>query len=119
MIVLLVLFAADLNENAITNEILAPKYNVSPDYVDYRLWDGTRVDMLNDTYAWEVDWARSDKWAEAIGQSLYYAQVTGRKPGIILIIKQQSEERYVYRCAVICAKVGIELCVEKYSDLVD
>ncbi|MDA9260971.1 hypothetical protein N9P58_03795, partial [Puniceicoccaceae bacterium] len=32
--------------------------------------DGTRCDMLTDSYAIEVDFAR--KWGEAIGQSLNY-----------------------------------------------
>jgi hypothetical protein len=42
--------------------------------------NGTYVDCLNDTYAIEVDF--SNKWAEAIGQSLMYAAELERLPGI-------------------------------------
>jgi hypothetical protein len=44
---------------------------------------GGRVDCLSTEFAIEVDWA--EHWAEALGQSLYYAGATGRKPAIILI----------------------------------
>jgi len=87
---------------------LAPKYSAE---TEVRQWDGTRVDMVTDEYAIEVDWPR--KWAEAIGQSLYYAEVTGKKPGIILLVKDMdSERRYVYRCQTVCAKHSIKLFVE-------
>lgn len=91
---------------------LAPKYEAE---LEVRLWDGTRVDMLSDEWAIEVDW--SGKWAESIGQSLYYAELTGRKPGIILLVKDvQREMRYVHRCQVVCARVGIRLWVEEAED---
>ena len=90
---------------------LAPKYGAE---LEVRLWDGTRVDLLNDEYAIEVDWAGSSgKWAEAIGQSLYYAELTNRKPGIILLVKDiERERRYIYRCQTVCSKHGIRLWIE-------
>lgn len=63
--------------------------------VEVALFDRTRVDCLTDAYAVEVDFAR--KWAEAIGQALYYGAVTGRKPGILLIIERTAEARYLKR----------------------
>lgn len=113
--------SADLTEPELVAQKIAPKYDVPPVRVEFRLWDGTRVDMLDteNNYVWEVDWAANGKWAQAIGQSLYYAEVTGRRPGIILVTKEDRDERYVYRCAVVCAKVGIKLRVEKYSDLME
>ena len=48
-----------------------------------RLKDGTRVDLLTDTHAIEVEHA--DNWRDAIGQSLHYARLTDKKAGIILI----------------------------------
>ena len=51
--------------------------------------DGTRVDCLTKTHAIEMDF--SSKWPEAIGQSLYYAMQTGRKAGIVLIIRNLGE----------------------------
>ena len=84
---------------------LAPEYNAK---LEVRLWDGTRVDLLNDEYAIEADWPQ--KWAEAIGQSLYYAELTGKKPGIILLVKDfKAERRYIYRCQTVCAKFGSDL----------
>ena len=49
--------------------------------------DGTRCDILIDTHAIEVDFA--DKWAEAVGQSLNYAIQTGKKAGIVLVLKDR------------------------------
>lgn len=87
---------------------IAPKYEAEVEVV---LWDGTRVDLLSDTHAWEVDWPQ--KWAEAIGQSSYYAIVTGKRAGVILLVKDiNKERRYVYRCQTVCAKQGIDLRVE-------
>ncbi len=62
---------------------------------EYVLPDNTRVDCLTSTYAIEFDFAQ--KWAEAIGQSLYYATMTGKTPGIVLIIEKPSDIRYLER----------------------
>ena len=32
---------------------------------------------------------------EAIGQSLYYSAVTGKKPGILLLIRKKNSEKYI------------------------
>ena len=83
--------------------------------VEVRQWDYSRVDMITETHAIEVDW--SSKWAEAIGQSLYYAELTGKKPGIILLVKNtQKEARYIYRCQTVCAKHNIKLWLEQVED---
>lgn len=55
----------------------------------------TRVDCLTDTYAIEFDYA--PKWEEAIGQALYYAKVTDRKPAVAVIMKSWLDEKYVNR----------------------
>lgn len=68
------------------------------------LSDRTRVDCLTDNYAVEADFAY--KWAEAIGQSLFYSAKTGKKPGILLIIEKVQEKRYLKR---------LRLTVEKYN----
>jgi hypothetical protein len=52
--------------------------------VEVRLGDGTRVDVVTSEYAVEIEYAR--KWAEAVGQSLFYAQVTGKKAMIVIIV---------------------------------
>ena len=57
--------------------------------------DGTRCGILTDTHAIEVDFA--DKWAEAIGQSLNYAIQTGKKAGIVLVLKDKGDEKHLER----------------------
>ena len=44
---------------------------------EFRLPDRTRVDCLLESHAVEVDFA--PKWAEAIGQSLHYSRMTGKR----------------------------------------
>ncbi len=63
--------------------------------MEYVLPDRTRVDCLTDEYAIEVDFA--PKWAEAIGQAIYCAKMTGRKPGIVLILEEDKDQRYLNR----------------------
>jgi len=62
---------------------------------EYILQDRTRVDCLTDTHAIEVDFA--GKWAESIGQSLFYGAKTKKKPGIVLIIVKEKDIRYYQR----------------------
>ena len=59
------------------------------------LWDMTRVDCLAKDYAIEFDFAK--KWAEAIGQSLYYAKMTGKSPAVVLILTSPTDYRFVKR----------------------
>lgn len=63
------------------------------------LADRTRVDCLTDEYAIEVDFAK--KWAESVGQALYYAKMTGKKPAIALIVENQKEKRFINRVKVL------------------
>ena len=60
---------------------------------EYVLPDKTRVDCLTDKHAIEFDWA--NKWAEAIGQSLYYSFVTNKKAGIVIILKKEKGRRHL------------------------
>ena len=62
---------------------------------EFRLWDTTRVDCLTKDYAIEFDFAK--KWAESIGQSLYYAKMTGKKPAVVLILTDLTDMKYVKR----------------------
>lgn len=63
--------------------------------VEYVLPDRTRVDCLTEHHAIEVDFAR--KWAEAIGQSLHYAKMTGKAPGVLLIVDKERDQKYIDR----------------------
>lgn len=51
--------------------------------------DKTRCDCVTFRYAVEVEFAR--KWAEAITQTLHYARLTGKRPGIVFICRRQSD----------------------------
>lgn len=79
-----------------------------------RLWDLTRADLMNDVYAIEVDWAH--KWAEGIGQALYYAAVSDRKPAVLLLVKGNPRKGanpfHIYRAQTVCARHGIKLYLE-------
>ena len=54
--------------------------------------DQTRCDCITETNAVEVDFAR--KFYEAIGQSLYYSMLTGKRAGILLIIEDPGDLKY-------------------------
>lgn len=63
-------------------------HNGHPEFI---LQDKTRCDCLTDEYAIEFDFG--DKWAEAIGQAMHYSLLSGKKPGIVLIIENKSDIR--------------------------
>jgi len=57
--------------------------------------DHTRCDCLTNTHAIELDFGA--KWAESIGQSLYYGLQTGKIPGVVLILEQDTDRKYWIR----------------------
>ena len=76
--------------------------------MEQSLLDRTRVDCLTDEYAIEVDFAK--KWAEAVGQSLYYAYMTEKKPGIgIIADKSKKDERNLKRLKALTKKYDIKV----------
>lgn len=77
--------------------------------LEYRLQDHTRVDCLTSNYAFEVDFGR--KAYEAVGQALYYAMETGKKPGIVLIQETRSDNAYIGRIKKLAKKYGIVIFV--------
>lgn len=79
--------------------------------MEYVLKDKTRVDCLTDEYAIEVDFAK--KWAEGIGQSLYYAHMTGKKPAVGFIINTKKDQRYFKRLNALAKKYEIKIFLIK------
>jgi len=80
--------------------------------VEVTLPDGTRADIVNTTHAVEVDF--TDKWAEAVGQSLYYSFRLQKIAGIVLILDDPSNATQNYnikKVAVLCYKYNIDLWV--------
>ncbi|MBI9047524.1 MAG: hypothetical protein JEZ06_23775 [Anaerolineaceae bacterium] len=59
------------------------------------LSDNTRCDCITDTHAVEFDLA--NKWTEAVGQAMHYARVSGKKPGIVLILQSEDDKKYLDR----------------------
>lgn len=57
--------------------------------------DKTRADCITSTHAVEVEFAK--KWAESIGQSLFYSLQTEKRGGIVLILESENDRRYWYR----------------------
>lgn len=64
------------------------------------LLDDTRADCVLPAYAVEADFA--DKWYEAIGQAVHYARILNKRPGVLLILEQTRDCRYLSRlCAAL------------------
>ena len=71
--------------------------------------DRTRIDCLTDEYAIEFDFG--PKWAEALGQSLFYASKTGKRAGVILILEKPGDLRYKARIESAIEYHGLEVDV--------
>lgn len=61
---------------------------------EYENKDYTRVDCLTSAHAVEFDFA--NKWAEAIGQALYYHKMTGKRGMVVLILEDTKKEMVYY-----------------------
>ncbi len=83
---------------------------------EHILPDSTRVDCLTKDYAIEFDFA--SKWAESIGQALYYSHCTGKKAGVVLILENpQKDQKYLDRLNAVAKTYGITVWTIKPSDL--
>jgi hypothetical protein len=76
--------------------------------------DRTRVDIVTDEYAIEVDFA--EKWAEGIGQALYYEKMLDKKAGILLIWEGEKEIRFLNRLMTVAVEHGIQVWVWNWTD---
>lgn len=98
------------SETVIVKQFLVPALSewVEPDAIERRLWDRSRADFLSDDFAFEVDWSK--KWAEGIGQALFYAAMTEKEPALFLLVKDlESERRYLLRAKIACDYAGVSL----------
>ena len=71
-----------------------------------------RVDVVTGTYAIEVE--RSAKWHEGIGQSLHYADATGLRPALAVILDEAglaTSYRQIEDADKIATKQGIKVVV--------
>jgi hypothetical protein len=87
-------FITFISVYAIENEDYYNRQSCSKvfEQAEYRLTDSSRIDCLTDKHAYEADWADGLKVYESIGQYLYYAAETNKKPGILLLIRKNSDK---------------------------
>ncbi len=104
-------FDKDINKNSKKSEAYYQSIfcNKLSGIKEYKLRNNTRVDCLTDEFAFEIDFGK--KWAEAIGQSLYYGIETNRKPAIGLIIDIKKEKRFLERLNTVAKLLNIEVMV--------
>lgn len=75
---------------------------------EYKLDDGTRVDCLTKDKAVEFDFA--NKWAECIGQALYYGRMTNRQAACVLIMENGEKDiKYLKRLRRTAYRKGVNL----------
>ena len=86
-------FAPNTIQKKMTEKDYVNKYCTG--IIEYTLPDRTRIDCLTEEYAIEFDYAK--KWAESIGQSLYYAKKTGKKPAVAIISDGEKDLKYINR----------------------
>ncbi len=67
--------------------------------------NGGYVDLLTDEYAIEIE--RASEWQESIGQCLWYALNTNKKPAIILLIEDSADYKYYIRLNSVIEYAGI------------
>jgi len=76
--------------------------------MEVRLQDGVRVDCLTSAYAIEIDFAK--KWAESVGQALYYGYLSGRQPAVAIIVNDNEKDRRNFaRLEVMAGLYGIHI----------
>ena len=94
---------------------VARQWGLNPEEVcEYLLPEGSRVDVITNDTAWEVEWAYNHY--EAVGQALHYSIWSGRKPGIVLLMRSGiADDRALFRTKTICIKYDIKLRVVKVS----
>lgn len=86
------LSAERLNSESYYQKIAAEKYNAESEVV---MPDGTRCDLVTEAHAIELDF--TDKWGEAIGQSLNYSFQSNKRAGIHLILEKKTDEKHLIR----------------------
>jgi hypothetical protein len=59
---------------------------------EVRLPDYSRCDCITSTHAIEFDF--SENWMKAVGQSLNYALMSGKRAGIVLIIPENDDRHW-------------------------
>lgn len=90
--------------------------NANNGITEHILPDRARVDCLTKTHAIEFDFAK--KWAEAIGQAIYYSHSTGKKAGIVLIMENPiKDQKYLARINAVAKQHKITVWTIKPNEM--
>lgn len=81
--------------------------------VDAKMPDKTSCGCRTDNNV--VEFAFADSWHNAIGLALYNSLQTGEKPGIVLIIENEPDEKYLGRLENTKAKFNMPFDIWTYS----
>lgn len=76
---------------------------------EYRTIYSTYVDCITADLAIEVEYDYN--WKESIGQSLHYAEATGRQAGILLIKRKKSRVNYLDQLNAVINKYNLPIKV--------
>jgi hypothetical protein len=71
------------------------------------LSDKTRCDCLTEKHAIEFDFG--PKWAESIGQALYYSIQTGKRASVVLILEKPGDYKYWIRLNTVIDHFGLAI----------
>lgn len=82
--------------------------------IEHVLSDKTRVDCLLENEAQEYDYGK--KWAEGIGQALWYAMNTGRRASVVYIIRDDSDRRGLARAEAIVEHYGLPVTIHRVGN---
>lgn len=63
----------------------------------------------------EVGYAH--KWAEAIGQSLYYSSMTGKKPEVVLMMLEEGGQSFAGRLRTVAQQQGDRVWTVRQREL--
>lgn len=82
--------------------------NAKNGVMEYTLSDKARVDCLLPNLAVEFDFA--NKWAECIGQAIYYGKMTNRQAACVLIMENGEKDlKYLKRLRRAAYRKGVNL----------
>jgi hypothetical protein len=76
---------------------------------EVRNGDGTRIDVANDVYAVEVEFA--NKWAESVGQALHYGIQSGKRPAILLVLETRGDLKHAAKLLRIAQHYKLDLTI--------
>ena len=86
-----------------------PNISLAVGEVEVRMPDETGCDIVTDTHAVEVEWAY--KWYEGIGQSLWYSFQTNKKAGIVMILRNEKDRKFLIRLRSLIAGKKLDIKV--------